>query len=132
MPIGSLGDIVFEISEKQIRTFSKMSLSAGARYSTHNRINGSPILEYTGAELKSVSLTIVLSAFQGIYPRKEMNKINKACEDGKPLRLVIGNAQLGKYKWVIKSADSELENIDNKGRIYKITVKLTLTEYVKR
>lgn len=132
MPIGSLGEIVFEVSDEQIKTFSKMTYSVGARYSTHNRINGRPLIEYTGADLEAVSLTIKLSVFQGVYPRKEMYKINKACREGTPLRLVLGKTHFGKYKWVIKSASSELEHIDNKGRILDATMKLTLSEYARR
>ena len=132
MPIGSLGDIVFEVSEKEFKTFSNMVYTVGARYSTHNRINGRPLVEYTGAELETVTLTIKLSAFHGVYPRKEMYKLNKACREGTPLRLVLGKTHFGKYKWVIKSANSQLQHIDNKGRILDITMKLTLSEYARR
>ena len=100
MAIGSLGDIVFEVSDDHVLTPKDMNYQVGARYSTHNRLQKRP-LEYEGPDLDTYSLTITLSTFFGIYPRKNMYKLNEACRKGTPLRLVIGKTHFGKYKWVI-------------------------------
>ena len=132
MAIGSLGDIVFEVTDDHALTFQSMNYSVGARYSTHNRMNKRPLAEYNGPDAESLSLTITLSTFLGIYPRKNMYKINKACREGTPMRLVIGKTQFGRYKWVITKTSCDLQHVDNKGRILKIVMKLTLKEYARR
>ena len=132
MAIGSLGDIVFEVADDHALTFQNMNYSVGARFSTHNRMNKRPLIEYSGPDAETLSLTITLSTFLGIYPRKNMYKINKACRVGTPLWLVIGKTHFGKYKWVITKTSCDLKNIDNKGRILKIVMKLTLKEYARR
>ncbi|MCL1903743.1 MAG: phage tail protein [Oscillospiraceae bacterium] len=35
--VGSLGDIVFSVSPKQVKTFDNMQWSSSMRYATHNR-----------------------------------------------------------------------------------------------
>ncbi len=132
MAIGSLGDIVFEVSDDHVLTPKDMNYQVGARYSTHNRLQKRPLLEYEGPDLDTYSLTITLSTFFGIYPRKNMYKLNEACRKGTPLRLVIGKTHFGKYKWVITKTSCDLKYVDNKGRILKIVMKLSLKEYPKR
>lgn len=132
MAIGSLGDIVFEVNDDRKLTFSGMSYNVGARTSVHNRINGRPLIEYQGAENEEISLTIKLSAFLGINPRKSMYKLNDMCREGVPLRLVIGKTHFGKYKWLITKVSSTMEHISNRGQLLSITTKITLKEYPKR
>lgn len=132
MAIGSLGDIVFEVNDDRKLTFSGMSYNVGARTSVHNRINGRPLIEFLGAENEEISLTIKLSAFLGINPRKSMYKLNDMCREGVPLRLVIGKTHFGKYKWLITKVSSTMEHISNRGQILSITTKITLKEYPKR
>lgn len=79
MAVGSLGDVVFEVSDDRKLTFSGMSYSVGARTSVHNRINGRPLIEFQGPENEEISLTIKLSAFLGINPRKSMYKLDDMC-----------------------------------------------------
>lgn len=132
MAVGSLGDIIFEVNDDRKLTFSGMSYNVGARTSMHNRINGRPLIEYQGAENEEISLTIKLSAFLGINPRKSMYKLNDMCREGVPLRLVIGKTHFGKYKWLITKVSSTMEHISNRGQLLSITAKITLREYARR
>lgn len=132
MAIGSLGDIVFEVNDDRKLTFSGMSYNVGARTSVHNRINGRPLIEFLEPENEEISLTIKLSAFLGINPRKSMYKLNDMCREGVPLRLVIGKTHFGKYKWLITKVSSTMEHISNRGQLLSITAKITLKEYAKR
>lgn len=132
MAVGSLGDIVFEVNDDRKLTFSGMSYNVGARTSVHNRVNGRPIIEYLGSENEEISLTIKLSAFLGINPRKSMYKINDMCRNGVPLRLVLGKTHFGKYKWLITKVSNTVEHVSNRGQLLSITAKITLKEYAKR
>lgn len=132
MAIGSLGDVVFEVGDDKILTFSGMTYSVGARTTVHNRINGRPLVEYQGPENEEVSFTIKLSAFLGINPRKSMYKLNNMCRNGVPVRLVIGKTHFGKNKWLITKVSNTIEHISNRGQMLSITSKITLKEYAKR
>lgn len=132
MAIGSLGDIVFEVNDDRKLTFSGMSYNVGARTSVHNRINGRPLIEFLGPENEQISLTIKLSAFLGINPRKSMYKLDDMSRNGVPLRLVIGKTHFGKYKWLITNVSNTMEHISNRGQLLSITTKITLKEYPKR
>ncbi len=130
--IASLGDIVFEISDDQVRTFKGLKYNVGAKYQTHNRIGNKPLLEFAGEDVETLSMNIKLSAFHGLNPRKEMYKINTACRKGELLRFVLGNTQFGSYRWVITKVNNNIERIDNRGNILSIEVSLTLNSYAKR
>lgn len=132
MAVGSLGDVVFEVSDDRKLTFSGMSYSVGARTSVHNRINGRPLIEFQGPENEEISLTIKLSAFLGINPRKSMYKLDDMCREGVPVRWVIGKMHFGKYKWLITRVSNSIEHVSNRGQLLSITTKLTLKEYAKR
>lgn len=130
--IASLGNIVFEVSDEQVRTFKNMKYSVGARYQKHNRLGGKPILEYISPDIETLSMNIKLSAFLGLDPRKEMKKLNDACRNGELLRFVLGKKQFGSYRWVITKVNNSIERVDNKGNILSIEASLTLELYPKR
>lgn len=132
MAVGSLGDIVFEVSDDRKVTFSGMSYNVGARTTVHNRINGRPLLEFQGPENEEISLSIKLSVYLGINPRKSMYKLNDMCREGVPVRLVLGKTHFGKYKWLITKVSNTIEHVSNRGQLLSITAKLTLKEYAER
>lgn len=132
MAVGSLGDIVFEVSDDRKLTFSEMSYSVGARTSVHNRINGRPLIEFQGSKNEEVSFVIALSAFLGINPRKSMYKLNDMSRNGVPVRLIIGKTHFGKYKWLITDISNVIKHVSNRGQLLSISAKITLKEYAKR
>jgi predicted deacetylase len=72
------------------------------------------------------------SAFLGVNPIKEINKLLEAERKGKIMRLVIGNKPYGKYKWVIEKTSKDLERFDNKGNLLIAKVSISLKEYAGR
>ena len=132
MAIGSLGDVVFEVNDDRKLTFDDMTYKVGARTSVHNRINGRPIIEFQGPQNEEISLTIKLSAFLGINPRKSMYKLNDMSRKGVPARLVIGKTHFGKNKWLITGISNSIKHVSNRGQLLSITTKITLKEYAKR
>lgn len=130
--IASLGDIVFEVSDKEIRTFKSMKYNVGARYQIHNRLGNKPIPEFIAPDTETLSMNIMLSTFLGIDPRKEMKKLNDACRNGKLLTFILGKKRFGSYRWVITKISNNIERVDNKGNILSIEAALTLNLYPKR
>ena len=48
MPLGSLGDIVFEVSSREVVTFDGLKRNTKARYGSHEIIGQKPLLNIWG------------------------------------------------------------------------------------
>lgn len=127
--IGTLGDIVFEVSDRQILTFSGLSRNVGAKYQTHSRVGQSPILEFTGEDVETISLSVKLSAFLGTDPERTADQINEACRSGTAMRLILGKKRIGAAMWVITKAATKYKHIDNIGNILSLEMSLSLSAY---
>ena len=88
--IGTLGDIVFKVSANKVRTFDDLKIDSKTNYAKHTRHLKKPLLEFQYNDADTASLTIYLSAFLGVNPKKMQNKIDKYRKKGKILTLVIG------------------------------------------
>lgn len=60
-PIGSLGDIVFEVSSSKVVTFKDYKRTTKARFQSHDIIGQKPILEYLGPDGEEISFTMQFS-----------------------------------------------------------------------
>lgn len=128
--IGKLGSLItFEVSSSKILTPSDLELKASGSWSYHDIISQKPRSEFNGAELRSVSFTIVLSAEHGVKPRNTMDSIVKAVESGTVMELALGGKAIGN-KWIIKEASNAFNIVLNRGEIAKLTIKITLEEYI--
>ena len=61
--IGSLGDLVFSVSDNTVKTFDGMKWDFSADYATHDRHIKADLLEYMGPGIESISFSMVLSVF---------------------------------------------------------------------
>ena len=75
--IGTLGDIVFKVSANKVRTFDDLKIDSKTNYAKHTRHLKKPLLEFQYNDADTASLTIYLSAFLGVNPKKMQNKIDK-------------------------------------------------------
>ena len=130
--VGSLGNIVFLVSEKEIMTFSGFQHTAGAVYASHNRHLKSPLLEFTGVNSESLTFSVLLSSSLGVNPLEEHKKMLLAMKEGKALRLLLGAKQFGNYKWVITNIQFKARTISPRGGVLDADVTLTLSAYEKR
>lgn len=130
--IGSLGDLVFSVSDNTVKTFDKMSWDFSADYATHDRHIKADLLEYKGPGIETISFSMVLSVFLGVNPLKEIKKLRKMVRKGYAERLVIGGKVYGSYKWVMQKGTVDFQRFDNKGNLWAAKIKVTLKEYPKR
>ena len=131
MAIGSLGDIVFEVSSDRVFTFDDLKRDVKMRYAKHEVIGNKPILEKIGPDLSEIKFKMLLSASLGINPLKEMDAIYTAFGNGNAMVLMLGSYIVGNYKWVISDFSESYSEIDNKGNVWKLEVDITLQEYVE-
>lgn len=129
--IGNLGDfITFEVSSQKVLTFRDLNRTVSGRWAKHDVLTAKPRSEFLGPELQKMSLTIQVSAVLGVKPRKVIDAIAKATEQGTPFTFVLGNRKIGKYQWVIESVSETWGEIIDDGRLLSANLSLSLTEYV--
>ncbi len=132
MIVGALGDIVFKVSDSTIETISKFKWSGSAKYATHQRHGMNALTEFVGIDPDKITFSIILSAYLGVNPQTEINKIWKAERNGTPLPLVLGEKGYGKYRWNILNHTISGEYFDGAGNLTQAEVSITLQEYLRR
>ncbi len=128
--IGNLGKlIVFEVSTDRVLTFHGMTQSIKGRWTTQNPILGKPYPEFLGPGQRNISLSIFLSAMHGVRPRKTMERIELAVENGTPYQLVIGGRKVGANQWVITDMSETWGEVIRGGNLVSARLTLNLAEY---
>jgi phage protein U len=129
---GTLGDIVFSVSRKQIQTFDGLKWDSSAKYAGHERHLKDVLPEFTGLDADKISFSMLFSVSLGINPMTEIVKLLNAERSGAAMRLVIGSKAYGKNKWVITSTSKALNRFDNKGNLLSAKVDISLMAYAWR
>ena len=132
MIVGALGDIVFKVSDETIETISKFKWGGSAKYATHQRHGTNALTEFVGIDPDKISFNIILSAYLGVNPQTELNKIWNAERNGTPLPLVLGEKGYGKYRWNIVNHSVSGQYFDSAGNLTQAEVSLSLQEYLRR
>ncbi len=131
MIIGTLGDIVFEVSSKTIMTINKFNRSKSTAFQTHGVHLRTGLIEFTGSEPESISISIKISRYLGADPLYVYSKIIDYQNNGTAVSLVIGNEIYGSYKWIVSKCKATYNYYDKVGNVTDVDASLTLTEYVK-
>jgi len=131
MQVGCLGEIVFEVSSKSVKTINNMTWAGSALYATHSRHLQNALTEFTGLAPDTISIDIYLSAYLSVSPMDDINKIWQYEREGRPVPLVIGDKVYGKYRWTIKSHKIKAQTYDKRGNLTGATVFIELLEYLQ-
>ena len=128
MRVGSLGDIVFEVSSKRIFTPQTFSMSRDARYEDHEVHGAFPRSEFLAPGLGTASLTMVLRRDLGVEPAEEAERLEEKLINGEVLRLVVAGKNLG--KWTLRKVDQSWRQMLKgvKGPL-SLTLTVELKEY---
>lgn len=129
MKVGSIGDVVFSVEAKSASILSDYQRSISANYEEHKLIGQTSTLEYTGTNPTEISFSIKLSAFYGINPKTQLEKIEEMAKTGKQVTLSFGSAVIGE-KWAIQSISSKAEYYDQDGDVLSYDVSISLKESV--
>jgi len=127
--VGALGNIIFTVSARQIKTLSEFKRTRGAKFANHERHMKKPLREYTGPELDGVDFSVTLSAFLGVNPQKELDKLGRHVDSAKVSALVIGERVLGNF--TIDSMSENWKKFTARGKLLEASVSLKLTEYTE-
>ena len=128
--IAALGDFEFEVSENYINTFKDLRFSNSAQYSEHKILGRRGLLEFTGLNASSCSLTIHLDAGYVDDLPGIIAFYNDAMISGDALLFMLGDSVMGEGFWVIESFDESYTQISNKGEFLSADLSLRLKEYI--
>lgn len=129
--IGSLGPVVFRVSSVYVKTISDYARKSSARIATHEVIGQKPLSEFLGPGIDSISFGIKLSAFRGVNPKEEADKLRQLCLRGEAVDFVMSGSPVTHNRWLIESVDEDGNYYDAWGNIISSDVKLTLREYAE-
>ncbi|MFC3802799.1 phage tail protein [Cohnella sp. GCM10012308] len=129
--VGSLGPVVFVVSEGATRTLDEFTRNSSARWAQHDIVGQKPKKQWLGPGVDSVSFSVLFSVSLGLNPRKELDRLTELERDGKAVPLIIGRKGVGVGLWVITSMTQSWDVLDGEGNVYSATANLTLEEYVK-
>lgn len=131
MNVGSLGPVVFRVSDAFVRTISEYSRRTSVRIGSHDVIGQKPLSEWIGPGCDSISFSIKLSAFRGVNPKEEAEKLRRMAERGEAVTFIMGGAPVTHNKWLIESVDEDANYYDRMGNIISSDVKLSIREYAE-
>ena len=127
--LGAFGKtIVFEVNDRKILAPQDVKREIAGRWKTHEIVSKRPKMEFLGPDLAETKMKIVLSAEHGVGPRKTLENIEKAVNEGTTDWLVIGGKILGSQKVAITRCSEAWDTIYNQGELVKATVEITLKE----
>ena len=132
MKVGYLGtgntnnDVAFEVSSSLIETFDNMKVNKSVSYTIHKIHGKKAVPEMTGIETDTVTFDILLSAYLGVNPKKELEKLEGLMSTGTICNLVLGSSSFG--TWLIKSMPYNVEYVYKEGDIIQAKATISLIE----
>ena len=129
--IGTLGEVVFEVSASKVKTFDSMKRSGSGRWATHEIIGQKPVMEFLGPGIEQISFNMRFDVFLGINPSDELVVLRQMRDAGEAVTLILEGQPVTDNLWVIESLSEDYPAIDNTGRILIANVDVSLKEYVK-
>ena len=128
--LATLGNYEFEVSTEKVKTFTDLKFTNSANYAEHKVIGRKGIIEFTGLNASTASLTINLYAHAGVNPSEEITEFYEAMNNYELLVFTLGGEVMGEGSWVIESLDEDYKTIDAWGNVTEATITLKLKESV--
>ena len=129
--IATLGNFEFEVSTGRVKTFSDLQFSHSASYAEHKVIGRKGLIEFTGLNASSASLSIKLLARLGVNPVEEIAALYDIMNSHEALVFTIGGEVKGSGLWVIESIEEQQKVIDSQGSLIEANLSVKLKECVE-
>jgi len=132
--IGSLGDVVFEVSDKKVFSINnQINRSYKSKISEHNPIYGPGMLRHQGRELTEITfgITLISSLLQETTPSEQLDKIKTMWEFGEYGYLTLGGQTFGAFPFLIIDISEKNSYFNRETSEFDyINLDLTLKEYI--
>ena len=122
--IGSLGELVFTVSDEMVRAYKTLSRTSRASYADHKVLNGKPASEFTGEELDEIDMTFDFNATLGVVPMDEVKRLREMKSAAAAYPLLVG-ADMWGYFTVREVGDTPTHFLRGTPMIVSVSVKLT-------
>lgn len=133
--IGSLGDVIFEVSDKKVSSINnELSRSYKSKISEHTAIYGPGMLRHQGRELIEISfgISLVSTLLPDSSPAEELDKIKTMWEFGEYGYLTLGGQTFGAFPFLIVDMNEKNSYFNKKTSSFNvINLELTLKEYIE-
>lgn len=129
MAIGTLGPIVFEVSDETVLTFNDMTREISGRWTEHEVMGEKPKPEFLGPGNQKINLTITLSAGLGVKPRKMLELVERMVEIGDAEYLILKCRPVGRNPFRLTSSSEAWGHMYRHGELAKANLTITLEEY---
>lgn len=129
MAIGTLGPIVFEVSDKKVLTFKGMTRDVSGRWTEHEVMGVKPKPEFLGAGNQKINLPITVSATLGVKPRKMLELVEDMVESGDAEYLIIRCRPVGRHPFRLTASSETWGDMYRHGELAKASLTITLEEY---
>ena len=129
MAIGSLGGIVFQVSDETVLTFKGMTREVSGRWVEHEVMGVKPKKEFLGAGNQKINLPITLSAALGVKPRKMLELVERMVESGDAEYLIIKGRPVGRHPFRLTASSETWGDMYGHGELAKANLTITLEEY---
>ena len=132
--IGSLGDVVFEVSDEKVFSINnQINRSYKSKISEHNPIYGPGMLRHQGRELTEITfgITLISSLLQETTPSEQLDKIKTMWEFGEYGYLTLGGQTFGAFPFLIIDISEKNSYFNRETSEFDyINLDLTLKEYI--
>ena len=132
--IGSLGDVIFEVSDKKVSSINnELSRSYKSKISEHTAIYGPGMVRHQGRELIEISfgISLVSTLLTDSSPAEELDKIKTMWEFGEYGYLTFGGQTFGAFPFLIVDMNEKNSYFNKKTSSFDvINLELTLKEYI--
>ena len=132
--IGSLGDVIFEVSDKKVSSINnELSRSYKSKISEHTAIYGPGMVRHQGRELIEISfgISLVSTLLPDSSPAEELDKIKTMWEFGEYGYLTFGGQTFGAFPFLIIDINEKNSYFNKKTSSFDvINLELTLKEYI--
>jgi hypothetical protein len=132
--IGSLGDVIFEVSDKKVSSINnELSRSYKSKISEHTAIYGPGMVRHQGRELIEISfgISLVSTLLPDSSPAEELDKIKTMWEFGEYGYLTLGGQTFGAFPFLIVDMNEKNSYFNKKTSSFDvINLELTLKEYI--
>lgn len=128
--IGTLGEVSFNCSSEQFKTFKDLSISNSARVGQHDNLQGKPRLEFIAPGLDKVTLKLSWGIEGRVNSLEAIKPLEKARDEGEILLFMLGSKLVGSGRYMVTDISKSKQRIDNRGNVLSADFSITLQEYV--
>ena len=128
MTIGSLGEILFYVTDSQVQTIKEATWKVKATYATHKMHGTRSKLEFTGLEPQELEFPLTVTAFLGVDPLVVIEDLNMLVESHQIVQFMLGNDVIG-TSWVVTEVSHKINQFWKDGTVLGAELSIRIREY---